>query len=194
MSGIDGAEGRPSGSSEQERSEEAEGLPGGRSERREAARSWRRDRAGRRRFSRTEREELLEALVGCGEDEESFCRSHDLSLTTLRAWQARKKLPRGETASSQKGRPRRYTPEQKRAALEAFQRSGRTQAEFAALWGISAHTLAAWSKRYAQHNTSTPVSDEARRVRWVRPCSMSEHVRELPGKAARSRLKRARGG
>ena len=150
MSGIDGAEGRPSGSSDQERSEEAECLPGGRSERRGAARSWRRDRAGRRRFSRTEREELLEALVACGEDEESFCRSHDLSLTTLRAWQARKKLPQRETASAQKGRPQRYTPEQKRAALEAFERSGRTQAEFAALWGISAHTLAAWSKRYAQ--------------------------------------------
>ncbi len=149
MSEIEGAEGRPCGSSKHERKGEAQGLPGGRSERREAARSWRRDRAGRRRFSRTEREELLEALVECGEDEESFCRSQDLSLSTLRAWRARKRLPQ-RAASSQEGRRRRYTAEEKRGALEAFERSGRTQAEFAALWGISAHTLAAWSKRYAQ--------------------------------------------
>jgi transposase InsO family protein len=39
---------------------------------------------------------------------------------------------------------RRYTPDEKRATVEAFQQAGRSRADFAALWGISPYTLARW--------------------------------------------------
>ncbi|MCI0670978.1 MAG: DDE-type integrase/transposase/recombinase, partial [Myxococcaceae bacterium] len=125
-----------------------EGLPGGRSERREAARIWKRDSAGRRRFSLAERHELIEAYHASGQEVEAFCGERDLSPTTLHAWLSRTVVL--GSASPPPAKSTRSTPEQKRAAVEAFARSGRTQAEFAALWGISAHTLAAWTRRYAE--------------------------------------------
>jgi len=39
---------------------------------------------------------------------------------------------------------RTYTPDERRAAVEAYLRSGRTQEDFAALWGLSAWTLSRW--------------------------------------------------
>ncbi len=177
MSEVSGGEGRPSGSPKQERNEEGEGLPGGRSERREAARPRGRDRAGRRRFSATERQELLEALSSSGEDLQSFCRSRDLSATTLRAWVAREGVL--ETVGARppgKTRQHRYTPEQKRAAVEGFRRSGRTQADFAALWGVSSWTLGAWTKRYEEEG---PKGLEPRyKAGPGRPRVIAEEVRE----------------
>jgi len=151
MQSAGGGEGSPSGFLPEPKANEGmEGLPGGRSERREAARSGRRDSAGRRHFSATERQELLEALSSSGEDVLSFCQSRDLIPTTVRAWLAREKVLKTTGASATRSRQHRYTPEQKRAAVEAFQRSGRTQADFAALWGVSSWTLGAWTKRYEE--------------------------------------------
>jgi transposase InsO family protein len=43
---------------------------------------------------------------------------------------------------------RRHTPEQRRAAIEAYERSGQTQKAFAANYGITATTLVAWLRAY----------------------------------------------
>lgn len=138
--------GSPFSSPDQERSVETQGLPGGRSERRAAALQGRLDRAGRRRFTRAERDELLEALEESGEDVPTFCRARGLSTTTVRVWVSRR-VELGAPSPVKKRRAR-YTPEQRRAACEAFGRSGRTRGEFAALWGVSPWTLSVWLKRF----------------------------------------------
>ena len=46
---------------------------------------------------------------------------------------------------------RRYTPEEKRATVEAFQQAGRSKTDFAALWGISPYTLSRWLSLYERH-------------------------------------------
>jgi transposase InsO family protein len=48
------------------------------------------------------------------------------------------------------GARRYYTPEERREALEALQRSGLTRREFARHYGVSEHTLYVWGKAYAQ--------------------------------------------
>lgn len=45
---------------------------------------------------------------------------------------------------------RRFTPEERRKAVEAYHASGLTQAVFARQWGISHMTLWAWAKKHAQ--------------------------------------------
>jgi transposase InsO family protein len=40
-----------------------------------------------------------------------------------------------------------YTPEQRRAAVEAYRKSGLSRVAFAQLWGVSANSLANWSRR-----------------------------------------------
>src|SRR5262245_3508057 len=43
---------------------------------------------------------------------------------------------------------RRYTPEERRQAVEAWRRSGLTQKAFARTWGVSHITLWAWARKY----------------------------------------------
>jgi transposase InsO family protein len=141
-----GAFGSPSGPVD-ERSEETRGLPGGRSERGTAALRGRRDSAGRRRFTAAERDELLDALEASGEGVPTFCRARGLIETTVRSWVSRR-VELG-VANPVKKRRARFTADERRAACEAFQRSGRTQAEFGRLWGVSPWTLSVWLQRLA---------------------------------------------
>lgn len=52
--------------------------------------------------------------------------------------------------SRRKRRCRRYTPEERRQAVEAFYHSKLPQAEFARVWGVSPATLSTWLKRYEE--------------------------------------------
>src|SRR5262245_35082503 len=45
---------------------------------------------------------------------------------------------------------RRYTPEERRAAVEALEKSGMTYGGFARVWGVSRHTVYIWVKRYRE--------------------------------------------
>lgn len=47
-------------------------------------------------------------------------------------------------------RLRRYTPEERRAAVEAWRKSGLSQALFARQWGMSHVTLQGWAAKYAR--------------------------------------------
>jgi transposase InsO family protein len=77
----------------------------------------------------------------------TFCRGRGLNATTVRTWVSQRVML-GEPSPRRPRRSRtRYTPEQRRSACEAFLRSGRTQREFAALWGVSPWTLSVWLKR-----------------------------------------------
>ena len=49
---------------------------------------------------------------------------------------------------------RRYTPEQRRAAIEALVKSGLTYEGFARVWGVSRHTIYIWMKRYREQGPS----------------------------------------
>ena len=52
-------------------------------------------------------------------------------------------------ASGDRGVGKRYTPEQRREAVEAFHKSGLTQAAFAKQWDVSHVTLGAWLRKHA---------------------------------------------
>ena len=52
--------------------------------------------------------------------------------------------PKRKKPKRKRATRRRYTPDEKRATVEAFHQAGRTRLDFAALWGISAQTLARW--------------------------------------------------
>ena len=103
-------------------------------------------KAGARRYTHAQREELLAALASSGEDITQFCRSRGISPTTVRTWQ-RNAVEPGEQSPARKRRAS-YTAEQRRAAVEAYQRSGRGCRDFAQLWGVSPWTLVQWQRRY----------------------------------------------
>lgn len=151
-----------------------EDLPGGRSERGAAARFGRRDRAGRRRFTPAERRELLAAFEASGKSVRDFCAAHGLVESTLHGW--RKRAGHGRRRARTKKSTATYTPEQRRSAVEAFARSGRTRVEFAALWGVSTTTLSTWLKRYEAEG---PKGLETRRHAGPgRPRTIPDGVRD----------------
>jgi transposase InsO family protein len=148
-----------------------ESLPGGRSERGAAARSGR-DSAGRRLYTAAERRELLAAFEASGSSVAEFCAAHGLRETTLYTWRKRE----GAKPARRKTSGVTYTPEQRRSAVEAFARSGRTRAEFAALWGVSTTTLSTWLKRYEEEG---PKGLETRRRAGPgRPRTIADRVRD----------------
>ena len=132
-------------------------LPEGRSERGVATRKEARDSAGRRRYTAAERRELLAAFERSGKTAAEFCRTRSVHPTTLNGW---RRQARAGGLPKKKKRCVNYTPAQRRAAVEAFERSGRTRGEFAALWGVSSCTLGNWLKRYAEEG---PKGLETRR-------------------------------
>ena len=115
------------------------GLPGG-----AQAEPWV-STGGRRIYSGEQRRELLDAFHRSGQTVRAFCASRGVSSSTLNRWVSRtsgkRAKPRGKVR-------RNFTPEERRAAVEGFYKSGRTRTDFAALWGISIDTLSKWIRRY----------------------------------------------
>jgi transposase InsO family protein/transposase-like protein len=62
-----------------------------------------------------------------------------------RVGEASAAVPAGALSPSSK----RYTPEQRRLAVEAFERSGQTQEAFSRNYGVTANTLYSWRRAYA---------------------------------------------
>jgi len=119
-----------------------EGLPAG-GERRAATRA----RAKRRRYSAEQKAALILSYHASGEPLRDFCAHHGMAPSTLTKWL---RMAQGEASSPQLSRSSRrlFTPEERRAAVEAYLASGHTQKDFGRLWGVSATTLSKWVKRY----------------------------------------------
>lgn len=130
------------------------GLPGGARPAPEvaAARS-----ATSRRYGPEERRALLAAYAASAKTMDAFCAEHQVSTATLCKWR-RAVAARGEAglvSSTSRRNPHgrtgpQRTPEERRAAVEAFQRAGLSQRDFARTWGLSEWTLRDWIARYAR--------------------------------------------
>lgn len=102
----------------------------------------------RRRRGRAQQRALLEALEATGEDEGRFCARLGIQAATLARWRRDvERRGRGGVPANAVAR-RLFTPEERRAAVEAFVRSGRSREDFARLWGCSASSLDVWRRAY----------------------------------------------
>ena len=101
--------------------------------------------APRRRCSAQERERLLAEFALSDKTPEEFAALHGIRPSTLVTWLRR---ARQRTKRAAGGKGRRFTPEERRAAVEAFLKAGRSRADFARMWGCSTSTLDKWLRRY----------------------------------------------
>ena len=130
-----------SSSSPSKRVVEPESLPGGCS-------SGAQRRVGaRRRYTPGERAELLLALECSGQSVERFAAEHGVSPATLHMWRYRVRHE-GKRPPNRSSHQRTFSPEQRRAAVEGWAKSGMTAFAFAKLFGVSSESLRAWRRAY----------------------------------------------
>ena len=108
-----------------------------------------------RRYDVAERKQLLAELERTGETIKAFCARHHVSTATICAWK-RGLRAKGE-AGLQPREPRRNptgkngptrSPEERRRAIETYEKSRMTIDAFARTYGISPWTMRTWLKRY----------------------------------------------
>lgn len=108
-----------------------------------------------RRYGVEERKRLLAELEQSDETQAAFCARHHVSTATICAWkrgfrtQGEAALAPRESRRNPSGKSGRWrSPEERRAAIEAFERSGMTTETFARTYGVSPWTLRCWMARY----------------------------------------------
>jgi len=109
-------------------------------------------------YTAEQKAEALRAYAASGQMMRAWCASRGISTATLCAWRrayakggVEGLAPRRNPRNSQRGRTHRpYSPEERRAALDAYKKSGMTQDAFSALWGISTSTLAYWRRAHRE--------------------------------------------
>jgi transposase InsO family protein len=128
------------------------------------------DTRGRPRRSAAERSRLLAELASSGLTPEEFAARNALAPKTLKAW-----VRATKAAHEKDGRyRRRFTPEERRATIEAFLKSERKRLDFARLWGCSPASLDKWLRRYRDEGPKGLETRKAQRQR------ASHHPARLP--------------
>ncbi len=109
----------------------------------------------RRRYSASRKASLIEAYRTSGQTMSVFCTRQGLSTASLCKW-LRRYEAEGMAGLSPRRNPRNrsgrhraaFRPAERVEAVEAYRRSGLSQAVFCARWGISVSSLRKWSQRY----------------------------------------------
>jgi transposase InsO family protein len=114
----------------------------------------------RRRYAPEEKRALIaayEAARAAGETMDDFAARHGVSTASVCKWRQRVRAE-GDAGLQPRANPRNargphrgafsYTPEQRRAAVEAFHAAGQPLKDFARLWGVARETLRRWERRY----------------------------------------------
>ncbi len=116
-----------------------------------------RGRRGPVRYTQEQRLNLLKAFDAREGSQADFCFKHKVNRITLWAWKRAYQV-HGEAGlasgvslgKKRKARSTRYTPEQKRQAVEACLKSGQSMMAFGKLWGVHPRVLSNWLKKYRQ--------------------------------------------
>ncbi len=100
---------------------------------------------------------MILALQDWTGTKDAFCRQYNSHMVTLNAWRRRYKqygeagLEPGFKKPKSKKKTRPYSnPDQKRQAVEAYLKSGRTLEDFSKIWGVNERTLTRWVKLHQE--------------------------------------------
>jgi transposase InsO family protein len=141
--------------------------------------------SGGKRFTVEQKLELLARYQSSGKQMRDFCSLAGISTATLCKWR-RQLAGSGEGAlqdrpsrrNSVKRTPARsYTADERRAAIEAYLKSGRTQLDFARIWGVPAATFGKWMRRWKEGGPQG-LEDRPKRGSAGRPRTISAATRQ----------------
>lgn len=94
-----------------------------------------------RRFTDDEKLKIVQGFLESGMTRTDYCENVDIAHATLNRWLREY----GQTGRSKKSR---YTPEQRKQAVEEYLRSDMSQSDFSKVWGINQKSLSKWVNLY----------------------------------------------
>ena len=139
-----------------------------------------RRRTPRPRYSPEAQARILSDFAESNLSQRVFATQSGVSVSTLQKWLRRE--------SAAPGAPSRYanrfSPEERRAAVEAYLKSGRKRRDFAKLWGCSPSSLDKWLRRYRDEGpkgleTRSPEHKPGRPHPTRLPDAVRERIVEL---------------
>jgi transposase InsO family protein len=113
--------------------------------------------AGNRKFSDSERKEIIRGLKACTGSKEEYFRAQGITKTSVYRWIKSEKEKKGDRNASRLS-SQDESKELKglgqiaarKEAVEAFLKSGSTYQEFAKVWGVSATSISTWHKIFEE--------------------------------------------
>jgi transposase InsO family protein len=112
---------------------------------------------GKRKFSDSERREIIRRFKAHVGPKEAFFRAQGVTCSGVYRWM--KEGREKKTLPSKRGRQKddgpvlsknKHSPESRRQAVEAYLKSGTSYKEFAKVWGVSSNSLSKWCKIYEE--------------------------------------------
>jgi transposase-like protein len=95
-----------------------------------------------------EQEALVQELESGAQSVPEFAAAHGFHTSTVYAWRRRVRSGEPVRRGGWRGGRGNFSPEERRAALEAWSKSGMTAIAFSKLWGVSPESLRGWRARY----------------------------------------------
>ena len=138
-------------------------------------------RRRRRRYSEADKLYLVEEYQRRRQGVREFCLEQELTEGNFRRWLKESGVaPRSAAKRALKKASRRrrhFTPEEKRAAVEAFEGSDLNQTDFCATWGLSVPSLRLWLKRHRELGPQGLEPSPRKRALPGDPRSIPEELR-----------------
>jgi len=125
-----------------------------------------------RKFTPEERADILTRFRASGQSATAFAYEVGIAYSTLTHW-LRKERHKPTPLFA-----KRFTPDERRAAVEAFLKSNRNRVDFAKLWGCSPSSIDKWVKRYRDDGPKGLETRVRKRGTASRP-----HPKRLPDSA-----------
>ena len=100
----------------------------------------------RRKFSEAQKQKIVERLSNSKLTQRAFCEKFDIAPSQIYLWQKQFKNTKHTKKRAKHGGP--FSPDDRKRAIETFQKSGMSQTDFAKTWGCSNKTMSNWLTQY----------------------------------------------
>lgn len=122
-------------------------------------------------YSKEFKDEVIKEFLETDISMENICKKHDVAFNTFRWWCTLDK-ELGQAAKLRNriyGKKTRYTFEERKAAVEAYLKSGMKPSQFAKAYGVSQMTINVWSRIYDQLGPQALAHEPINKFRGRKP-------------------------
>ena len=130
---------------------------------------------GRKRVSPEYKQQIIDEFISSSLTIQEICAKHDVKVNTFRWWCSQNEELRTEALARSQltSKKIKYTFEQRKAAVEAYLKSGMTCTAFAKTYGVSVMSISVWTRIYQNIGPQGLETEAINKFRGRKPISES---------------------